>query len=82
MLVILYGLLWSPVPGRGQVTVDWMKEPGGVSVAGDWRGNVHTVRYDQNPAGDIRLIKHDAAGVPQWEAGFDQTDPSKWERAS
>lgn len=70
-----------PLPAIAQVSADWSQGPGGVTVAGDGLGNVYTARNDANPAGDILVIKHDSAGVLQWQAGFDQTDPSKWEQA-
>lgn len=74
-------LLFLSLPASAQVSVDWAQGPGGVTVAGDGLGNVYTARYDSNPAGDILVIKHDSAGVQQWQAGFDQTDTSKWEQA-
>ncbi|MEY3897037.1 MAG: hypothetical protein RLZZ214_2558 [Verrucomicrobiota bacterium] len=74
-------LLLSSVPGHAQVTADWVQGPGGVSVAGDGQGNVYTTRYDANSAGDIQLIKHNSNGVQQWQAGYDQTEPTKWEQA-
>ena len=74
-------LLVLSVSGQAQVTVDWLQGPGGVAVAGDGQGNVYTTRYDANPAGDIQLIKHDRNGVQQWQVGYDQTDPTKWEQS-
>ena len=74
-------LLLLSVPGYAQVTVDWVQGPGGVAVAGDGRGNVYTTRSDMNPAGDILLIKHNSNGVQQWQAGYDQTDSTKWEQS-
>lgn len=69
-------------PGHAQVMMDWEQGPGGVAVAGDGRGNVYTTRGDMNPAGDILLIKHDSNGVQQWQAGYDQTDPARWEQST
>ncbi len=77
----ILALLLLPLPGTAQVSVDWTQGPGGVTVAGDGLGNVYTARYDATPAGDIQIIKHDSAGVFQWQAGYDQTDMSKWEQA-
>ena len=77
----LRALLLLPVLGHAQVTVDWAQEPGGVAVAGDWKGNVYTVRFDSNLAGDILLIKHNSSGVLQWTASYDQTDNTKWDKA-
>ena len=81
-MALFLNLLLSPVPGHAQVTADWTQGPGGVAVAGDGLGNVYTTRYDMNPAGDIQLIKHNSSGVEQWQAGYDQTDPTKWEQAT
>jgi hypothetical protein len=70
-----------PRSSQAQFTVDWNQQPGGVGVAVDASGNVFTARYDYNPAGDIYVLKRDPDGNPQWEASYDQTDPSKWEKA-
>ena len=70
-----------PSTGATPFTVDWIQGPGGVSVAADSAGNAFTVRYDYNPAGDIRLVKHDPEGGLLWDGIHDQTDPAKWERA-
>ncbi len=74
-------LLLLGIPGQAQVAADWQEGPGGVAVAGDGRGNVYTVRYDYNPAGDILLVKHNSSGVEQWQASYNQTDSTKWEQA-
>ena len=79
--MVLFLNLLSPIPGHAQVAADWTQGPGGVTVAGDGLGNVYTARYDMNPAGDILLIKHNSNGVEQWQAGYDQTDVTKWEQA-
>lgn len=72
--------LWLCQPVSA-VTVDWAQGPGGVSVAADGTGNAYTVRYEYNPAGDIRLVKHNAQGDLLWDVTYDQTDPTKWDRA-
>jgi hypothetical protein len=36
---------------RAQVTVDWVNEPGGVSIATDASNNVFTANWDYNPGG-------------------------------
>lgn len=73
--------LARPAACHAQFNVDWNEQPGGVSVAVDAAGNVFTARYDYNPAGDIYLLKRAPDGAQQWEVRFDQTDPSKWEKA-
>lgn len=66
----------------GQVNVKWLQNTRGVSIAVDGQDNVYTVDYDYNPAGDIYLTKRDAQGNFSWEEKFDQTDNSKWEKAT
>ncbi len=81
-LKLMVLLMMLGTPGHAQVTVDWEQGPGGIAVAGDGRGNTYTTRSDMNPAGDILLIKHNSNGVEQWQTGYDQTDPSKWEQST
>ncbi|MBC8127650.1 MAG: hypothetical protein H8M99_10980 [Gloeobacteraceae cyanobacterium ES-bin-144] len=64
------------------MTADWVQGPGGVAIAGDGWGNVYTVRYDYNPAGDIQLIKHNSSGIQQWQVSYDQTNTTLWEQAT
>ena len=73
---------WLPVTALGQVTVDWVEDTRGVSIAVDAGNNVYTADYDYNPAGDITLTKRDTNGAFLWSAKFDQTDNSKWEKAT
>jgi hypothetical protein len=82
MFLFLNTMMQATVPAYAQVTADWVQGPGGVAVAGDGKGNVYTVRYDSNLAGDILLIKHNSSGVEQWQASYNQTDPTKWDQAS
>ncbi len=62
--------------------LNWTQSTGGVSIAVDNSDNVFTVTYDYNPAGDIYLTKRDLDGNFIWEAKFDQTDNTKWEKAT
>jgi Secretion system C-terminal sorting domain len=62
--------------------IQWIQNTGGVSIAVDQSGYVFTVDYDYNPAGDIYLTKRDANGNHVWTEKFDQTDNSKWEKAT
>lgn len=81
-LSMLAALLLLPAAAVAQVTVDWVEPTTGVSVAVDGSGNVFTVNYVYNPGGDIVLTKRGPDGVLRWTASFDQTEPSKWERAA
>jgi len=65
-----------------QATIAWNEATRGVAVAVDGQRSVFTVDYDYNPAGDITLTKRDAAGALQWTASYDQTDNTKWEKAT
>lgn len=62
--------------------IHWTQNTGGISIAVDNNDNVFTVYYEYNPAGDIYLTKRDNNGNFLWEAKFDQTDNSKWEKAT
>lgn len=66
----------------GQVSIDWVQFTRGVSIATDNTNNVYTVDYDYNPAGDITLTKRDTDGNFLWSEKYDQTDNSKWEKAT
>ncbi len=81
-IAIVLAVLMLPVAALGQVSVDWVVDTEGVSVALDSAANVYTVSYDYNPAGDILLTKRNADGAFQWEAKFDQTSNSNWEKAT
>jgi len=65
----------------GQV-IQWVGSTGGISLAVDNLNNVYTVDYEYNPAGDIYLTKMGSDGSILWEAKYDQTDNSKWEKAT
>ena len=67
---------------QAQVSVQWVQNTAGVSIAVDSNNNVYTVYYEYNPAGDIYLTKRNSDGVFIWQEKFDQTDNSKWEKAT
>ena len=67
---------------QAQVNVQWVQNTAGVSIAVDSNNNVYTVYYEYNPAGDIYLTKRNSDGVFIWQEKFDQTDNSKWEKAT
>ena len=74
-------LLLSAI-SNGQVNIAWVQDTEGISIAVDANNNVYTVYYEYNPAGDIYLTKRDTDGNFLWQATFDQTDNSKWEKAT
>lgn len=65
-----------------QASVQWTAPVRGVAVAIDVADHVYTVDYEQILGGEMSLSRHDASGNLLWTASFDQTDPTKWERAS
>jgi hypothetical protein len=78
---LFFALLFVTTLSFGQV-IQWVQGTGGISLAVDNLNNVYTVNYDYNPAGDIYLTKRNSEGNFQWEAKYDQTDISKWEKAT
>jgi len=80
--LILVLLLSIPLISDGQSNIIWVQNTRGVSIAADNTGNVYTADYDYNPAGDIYLTKRDSGGSLFWEVKFDQTDNTKWEKAT
>jgi hypothetical protein len=80
-ILVLATLLLSII-SYGQVNVQWIENTRGVSIAVDGQDNVYTVDYDYNPAGDIYLTKRDTQGNFVWEVKFDQTENTKWEKAT
>jgi hypothetical protein len=66
----------------GQINTAWVQDTEGVSITVDANNNVYTVYYEYNPAGDIFLTKRDTDGNFLWQSTFDQTDNSKWEKAT
>jgi len=75
-------LIFITAISYGQINIEWMQDTEGISVAVDGSDNVYTVYYDYNPAGDIYLTKRNSDGVFIWQEKFDQTDNSKWEKAT
>jgi len=65
-----------------QVNVSWIQNTAGVSIAVDNSNNVYTVNYDYSLAGDITLTKRNSAGQFQWQAFYDQTNTTLWEKAT
>lgn len=66
---------------QAQVTVDWLRPERGVAIAVDRDDHVYTLDHQQQLGAEVVLTKHDATGTWLWSASFDQTDPTKWERA-
>lgn len=79
---VIAAALLVPAAALGQVSVDWVQDTEGVSIAVDDVNNVYTAYYEYNPAGDITLTKRDTNGAFLWNAKFDQTSNSAWEKAT
>jgi Secretion system C-terminal sorting domain len=80
--VLSIALVFITVISYGQVNIQWLQDTEGVSIAVDSSDNVYTVYYEYNPAGDIYLTKRNSDGVFIWQEKFDQTDNTKWEKAT
>lgn len=80
--MILLLMCAMPLAIFAQPVVEWTQQFGGISIAVDQLHNVFTVHYEYNPAGDITLTKRDPSGVLLWSASYNQTDNSKWEKAT
>ncbi len=80
----LFSILLATIPLyiHAQVTLDWQQFLGGVSITTDAVDNVYTISWDYNPAGDIYLSKHDAAGNFQWTVSYNNTDATRHEVAT
>ena len=70
------------LPVAAQVQVDWVADTRGVMVAVDSSDNVFTADYEQNLGEELTVTKRDVDGNLLWVAEIDQTDPTKWERAT
>lgn len=81
VVIALLTVLLATRPAHGQTSVAWTQGTGGVSIAVDPANNVFTINYDSNLGGDITLVKRDVNGNFLWQASYNQTDPTKWERA-
>ncbi|MFZ1460177.1 MAG: hypothetical protein WAU38_05205 [Ignavibacteria bacterium] len=80
LYIIFYCLIPSFI--YAQANVSWIQDTRGVSLAVDNSNNVYTIDYEYNPAGDIYLTKRDLNGNFLWVRNFDQTDNTKWEKAT
>lgn len=78
-VILMFAII---LPASAQVSVNWLQNTAGISIAVDNQNNVYTVNYEYNPAGDITLTKRNSAGVLQWNASFDQTNTTLWEKAT
>lgn len=65
-----------------QVSLDWIQQTRGVSIALDDADNVYTVDYEQALGAEMVLTRRDARGLLIWTAMFDQQSTTAWERAS
>ena len=75
------GLMTVLASAPGQ-NVDWVQPTRGVSIAVDVADNVYTLDYVYALGAEMILTKRDVNGALVWERSYDQTDPTKWERAS
>lgn len=66
---------------RAQVSTDWSEPTGGVSIAVDAANNVFTVAYSQALGAEMVVTKRDVNGQLLWNASYDQTVSTQWERA-
>jgi hypothetical protein len=71
-----------PTLASADVGLVWVQQTRGVSVALDADDNVYTVDYEQAPGTEMTLTKRGANGEQVWVTSYDQTDQTKWERAS
>lgn len=75
-------VLGLSLPGGNRVKVDWTAPTAGVAVGVDAADNVFTAYYAYALGAEISVTKRDARGNPLWEASVDQTDGTKWEKAT
>ena len=71
-----------PTLASAEVGLVWVQQTRGVSVALDTDDNVYTVDYEQALGAEMTLTKRGANGEHVWVTSYDQTDQTKWERAS
>jgi hypothetical protein len=74
--------LWVLAGSSPAQNVDWVQPTRGISIAVDAANNVYTLDYVYALGAEMVLTKRDASGNLVWERSFDQTDSTKWERAS
>ena len=65
-----------------QVALDWQAATGGVAIAVDANDNVYTLDYTYALGAEMDLTKRAPNGGLLWVASHDQTDPTKWEKAT
>ena len=76
VMVLLPGIAFS------QVTIAWEQPTRGNAIAVDANNNVYTVDFEANLGDEMTLTKRDADGNFVWVTSYNQTDNTKWERAS
>ncbi|MFO0985342.1 MAG: hypothetical protein U1E76_27025 [Planctomycetota bacterium] len=64
------------------MSVDWVAPTAGIAIAVDSANNAYTVNYVYALGEEITLTKRDVHGNLLWEASYDQTDKTKWEKAT
>lgn len=79
LFIVLGIALLTPL--HAQAVVDWIQD-GGLSLALDQQNNVYTVAYDANLGGDITLTKRNADGEFLWNASYDQSSTTRFDRAT
>jgi hypothetical protein len=79
---LLWVFLLFPFAVAGQVNIAWEQPTRGDAIAVDASNNVYTVDYEYALGAEITLTKRDADGNFIWVASYNQTDNTKWERAS
>jgi hypothetical protein len=79
---VLFAVALIAAQLNAQVTVAWNQFVQGLSIALDQDNNVFTVNYDANLGGDITLIKRDSDGQELWQAAYDQTSTTRFDRAT
>lgn len=82
MKKLLLSLWILPFASFSQVTIDWEQPTRGDAIALDAGNNVYTVDYEYALGAEMSLTKRNAAGDLIWVSGYNQTDNTKWERAS
>lgn len=74
--------LYLPTLASADVALAWVQQTRGVSVALDADDNVYTVDYEQALGAKMTLTKRGVNGELLWVTSYDQSDQTKWERAS
>lgn len=80
--LLLSLLTLIPFLSFGQVSTAWEQATRGNAIAVDASNNVYTVDYESNLGAEMSLTKRDADGNFVWVTSYNQTDNTKWERAS